>query len=500
LHEATAPVTTTTTPAPWKADGVPHETTWLLILVLVGLLLRITFLASFPGVTPDEGLWTTSTKNRLLFGDWFMDGRNHLFLSPVYHLLTWISFWLAGPGIGVARAVSAVAGVASIPLVYLLARRLTGDGWVALAAAAIMAVDPWSIFHSRHALVEAVLVAFVLGSAVLLLGDRRQIALAGVCFAAAILTKVSVLGLGLALGGYLLLRPSREDGRVNTAVDRVMDGALFGLVALGLAALAYWAVAQVDPDRFVEVFRYELRGDHVLGSDEAGTRAGRLAVDPVLSGRSFLEVLRYDPFLVCLGFIGLIIAWTGRSQGRLFLGLWLLAGFGVPFLQTYQPVRYFFPAAPALVVLAAMAVRKLAEGGGTVDRRAVGGILGIVAAYGLAYVAMAFVVTGVNKAAVVDQWVRGNVSRDISVMAASYLAVDPPNRVYGHYLLARDEQELVNSIARHGIRYIIWDDVEWSREMRDVLDRRYRRVETWGFGVVYRVDAPDSGPSPQPIR
>src|SRR5262249_6064773 len=81
----------------------------LIGVIVVGGLLRILGLGMFPEAIADEGLWTNSTKNFLLFHDWFMGGRTHLFLSPLFHVLSLAAFELSGPTITSARMISALA-------------------------------------------------------------------------------------------------------------------------------------------------------------------------------------------------------------------------------------------------------------------------------------------------------------------------------------------------------------------------------------------------------
>ena len=463
----------------------------LLLILLVALGARAVFLAEFPQVQADEGLWTTSTKNFLLFDDWFMDGRNHLFLSPVFHFLSLGVFALLGPSIEAARVVSAVAGVGSVALIYLLGVRLLGDRTVALLAAAFMALDPWAVIHSRQAMTESVLLFFILGAAVLVLGrSRRELALAGAIFALAILTKLNAAAMGLALGGYLLLR-SPPHGSTPSWRRRLEDGALFGGVALGLAALGYWAVAQIDPERFVEVFQRELGGEHVGAGEES---TGRLGIRPVLAGSTMLELLRLNPFLFAYAALGGIVAWASKARGRLLLGLWLLVGFAFPLLQIYQPIRYFFPVVPALFLLVGFLVdavsRPVPTGEGRDSRRGwviLGGTAALILAFNVAYLGMSFLANRGSAPRVVEAWVRANTDPADALLAAAYLATNPPNRVYAHDVARLFPGGLEEAVDELDIRYIIWDAAEWDQDTRELLEERYTRLHAWEFGSVYRV-------------
>jgi len=476
--------------APW-GGGFPPV---LVGILVAALLVRLPLLSVFPDVQADEGLWTTSTKNFLLFGDWFMDGRNHLFLSPVFHILSIPSFLLLGPSIEAARLVSALAGVVTVGLMYILGVRLTGERAVGLVAAALMAVDPWAVIHSRQALTESVLLLFIVAAAIPLLGGRRPLVWAGALFALAILTKLNAAAMGLALGGYLLLR-APPDGSPASWRGRFTDGGIFGVTALGMAALGYFLISLVEPERFLQAFTLELGGEHLVLEGEAPPPSGRWGLDPVLAGRSALEVLRSYPFLVTLGLLGTALSWALRSPGRLLLLLWVGVGLGFPLTQVYQPIRYFYPAAPALALAAAILLVRLGEipGVGAGGREMRGGgrravLLGLMLVLGFntAYLGMSLVANRGERVQVVEAWVRENTSPDERILAASFLATNPPNPIYGYYYLAPRPEDVPEAVARTGVRYVIWDDAEWSPEARVVLDRHYHLVHQWSFGAVYR--------------
>ena len=73
-----------------------HPILALSLLLAVSAALRLLGLSAFPEIVADEGLWTNSSKNFLVFGDWFLDGRKYVFLSPVFHGLSGAIFSLFG--------------------------------------------------------------------------------------------------------------------------------------------------------------------------------------------------------------------------------------------------------------------------------------------------------------------------------------------------------------------------------------------------------------------
>jgi 4-amino-4-deoxy-L-arabinose transferase-like glycosyltransferase len=476
------------------SDAVDQRRFLIALALILGaaFVLRFVVLGQFPDVQADEGLWTHGSKNRLLFGDWFLDGRAHFFLSPVYHALSLLSFGVFGPSIASARLVSALAGVVTVGLTALLALRLTGNRPVALLAGIVVAIDPWAVITSRQAMTESVLLAFVLGSAVFLTGRKRtDLALAGVLFALAILTKLNALSLGLAFGGYLLVRPPDDDTTARPGKrwrNNLVDGVLFGAVALGLAAAGYWLVSRIDPGRFVDVFARELGGAHAGSGREEASVFGRWGPNPVVAGRSLLEVVRANPFLFCLGALGGVVAWGQQMRGRLLLLLWLAVAFGFPLTQIYQPVRYFYPVVPPLAVLVAVLLVTLSSLSG--GRRTLVAAVGVVVAFNLAYLSTNFLANRGSRAVAVAEWVRQHTDPSDPVLVAAHFATDLPNRAYSYDLVAPDPSTLDRAVLDLGIRYVIWDDAEWSAAMREALAARYTEVHRWDFASVFRVGDP----------
>lgn len=475
-------------PSAWRA--------WLplAVIMVMAAAVRVMFLSQFPDVQTDEGLWTNATKNRLLFGDWFMDGRGHFFLSPVFHILSLTPFVAMGPSIEAARWVSALAGVGSVALSYILALRLTGARPVALTTALLMALDPWAVITSRQALTESTLVFFVLASAVLVVGrTRREVAAAGILFAIAILTKLSALAMGLVLGLYLLLRQPEAVPFANIRrvwVWRLTEGGIFGALALGFAAVGYGALSRIDPALFVEVFSRELGGEHVGAAREAGGVLGRIGIHPVDAGRALLDVVRANPFLFVLGAVGGAVAWSERHPARLFLLLWTGMALVFPMTQVYQPLRYFFPVVPGLAILAATCLHRIGGGGERWASRPLVAAVGVVLLVNAAYLVANFAANRGNQAAEVATWLGRNADPADPVLASTVFATDPPNPVYAFDRVASTRDDLEAFVERVGVRFVVWDAEEWPPGMGEFLAHRYDEVHRWPFGVVFETDAP----------
>ncbi len=72
------------------------------------------------------------------------------------------------------RLATAVLGAASVLLVYLIARRLTGSVVAATVAGTLLAIDGLSIVMSRIALLDGILTFFVLLGVLFVLIDRQH--------------------------------------------------------------------------------------------------------------------------------------------------------------------------------------------------------------------------------------------------------------------------------------------------------------------------------------
>jgi mannosyltransferase len=78
---------------------------------------------------------------------------------PLYYALAWIWTQIAGTGPWGLRSLSALAGVATIPVAFLIGRELRGRR-TGLLAAALVAVNPMLIWYSQEARAYALLVFF----------------------------------------------------------------------------------------------------------------------------------------------------------------------------------------------------------------------------------------------------------------------------------------------------------------------------------------------------
>ena len=89
------------------------------------------------------------------------------------------------------RMVSAVAGIISVGLIYLISRKLLESEWAAILAAGLTAVEPWSILFSRGAFeANLALAGSLLTVYFLILGEKRPKFLAAALMTAGVNTLV----------------------------------------------------------------------------------------------------------------------------------------------------------------------------------------------------------------------------------------------------------------------------------------------------------------------
>lgn len=183
----------------------------LLTLLAGGLWLRTRDLAARP-MHADEANQAVKLGELLEAGRYAFDPRDHhgptLYYAAVP--LAWLrgERSLAGLSETTVRLVPALAGTASILLLFLLARPL--GPYPALAAAAFLALSPPSVYYSRYFVQETLLVTFTLAALVCAAQWRRTprlhwAALVGVSIGLMQATKASApLFLAAAVAAFLL--------------------------------------------------------------------------------------------------------------------------------------------------------------------------------------------------------------------------------------------------------------------------------------------------------
>lgn len=453
------------------------------LLVLGLAVVRFAGLQQFPELNPDEGLWTNSTKNFLMFGDWFMDGRKHLFLSPAFHGISLIAFSIADPAIVAARAISALLGTAAVFLLAGTVKGLSGDVQVAAVAAILFGFNRFVVLLSRQALLESTTVFFVLLAAWLIVSGRRNLG-AGLVFGLALLTKTTAIAVipAVALLAGLRSYDASRPRKTWTAIGFFL-GAAIAVAAVGYIGLFAW-----NPERFVAAFTYELDGVHFEDGAPTLLRVGRFAVAPTIAARTVFDLASGLPFVFVLGIIGLPLAWDRERTCFWFFSTWFVVVSSFHLLQLYQPLRYFLLVLPPAAYFAATTITQLRTAASESTKRwLVPALLVIYVAYNVGGLTVGAFASPSNRLATVVEWADANAAPDDVFMAAGYFCTDLPQRAYAHYDLATSPTALLTSVIEYDIDYIVYDDTEWPAELQATLDTNFERIEDWGWGAVYRV-------------
>ncbi|MEK7090943.1 MAG: glycosyltransferase family 39 protein [Patescibacteria group bacterium] len=156
----------------------------LIVILVVGAVLRLVWLDKSPGsVNWDEAalgynaysLWKTGADE---YGTkWPLSLRSFDdYKPPLYAYLTAPIVGIFGLNEINTRLLSAMAGVASIGLLYLISAKLLGKR-IGLIAAGMMAVEPWAIFYSRGAWEANLSLTLILATMCLILEGKYTLGL-----------------------------------------------------------------------------------------------------------------------------------------------------------------------------------------------------------------------------------------------------------------------------------------------------------------------------------
>jgi len=136
---------------------------WLGLLVLAGAALRFATL-DLQSLWYDEAV--TAHLVQMDLGAMLRAIPGSESTPPLYYVLAWLAAQLAGTGEAALRVLPALCGVATIAVVWAIARRLGGDR-AALYAAALTAVNPMLVWFSQEARAYALLALLAACSALL---------------------------------------------------------------------------------------------------------------------------------------------------------------------------------------------------------------------------------------------------------------------------------------------------------------------------------------------
>jgi mannosyltransferase len=271
---------------------------------------------------------------------------------PLYYALAWLWTQVAGTSEWGLRSLSALAGVATIPVVYLIGRELRGAR-AGLLAAALVAVNPMLLWYSQEARAYALLGLFCALSLLFCVralrdGERRDFTWWGVFSALALATHYFAV---FPLLAELVLL-ARRRGRA------ILGGVwIVGLVVVLLAPLAY----------------HQMSYGHAewIGKFSLGHRLGEMAITFVVgeTGDIIGRAEQPEPALLSLilvlaAFVLLAMRGTREERRVAFIPLAVAgAAIGIPLLLAIGPggkdfviARNLLPALVPLLLVVAVAL------------------------------------------------------------------------------------------------------------------------------------------------
>jgi 4-amino-4-deoxy-L-arabinose transferase-like glycosyltransferase len=282
------------------------------------------------------------------------------------------------------RLWSVTWGTLTVPVVYLMARRLGGSVRGALLSALFLAITPLHVWESHFGTTDAPLLLWMMLSLYVSLGaaespSSRRALVAGLFTGFATGTKYP--GAFGAVPFVVALAIALYDRRLRgwrTALGRI---ATFGAAAVGGSFLVS-PYQYIDGVQTVQTFLFELRN----------VETGHFGFDLNVPGWQYrpyvYELVAAFPFgfgvaLAALVYVGMArFAWRPNRARLVALGF-VAVFFGITGSWLFVPVRYFMPLFPIFLVAAGLVLDDL-----LVRRRLIGvAVAAVVIGYTIAFTA-----------------------------------------------------------------------------------------------------------------
>jgi 4-amino-4-deoxy-L-arabinose transferase-like glycosyltransferase len=332
----------------------------LTTVAVLALTLRVVFpVADPPWRTPvgvvwhDEGAWVHNARNKALYGEWRVDEWNPIFIAPVFTGLEYLSFEAFGVGVRQARLVSELAGLASVVLLGLGVRRLAGNA-AGLIAAGLLATNYVYVMYDRAAIMEALMVAFIVSSWYSTTRSMRRPAWGAAAAVLAVLAYFTKAAAAFYLGAlglaavWMLSRPPLldEDDLIRQRAAAVWT--LAGLVVAVLIAAAVFVLPHWTDYRF---YNWQMSVTRKPSYD-IGSIVTRVSWFPVLHD-TFTRMW----FELCVGVVavwGLVLSRRRASFAERLLLLWVVVGIAELLVHDVGNERRFVFLIPAFIALTAI--------------------------------------------------------------------------------------------------------------------------------------------------
>ena len=376
----------------------------LAVITLCGAILRLQGLAAQP-------LWldeVVSLHNALAFGEGGLPAlarADHI--APLHSILLWGAVELGGEGAVSLRLPSALFGIATVPVFFIMAKRLFGSTRTALIGAALVAVSPYAIWYSQEARMYALFLlcvcAYVAVAWPVVSRRLKWSELAALTFITTVglYTHHYMITLAMAFGVFLVLRGGLMQGRAWAwLATQVFSLILFSywlyLTADKLDALAGFPkpgiLMWVPYTLFNFVFGFSL-GPSVREIREAGASAAML--------NHGLVIAVAVATMFFLGVAGICRAMrAGTRTVGLWLAVWLIVPIMIALVATFVTnigynSRYVIVSYPPMILLLALGLEQALSGFSHAD--AAGGSVAVQRRMGLLRwpMAMASVLLGI---------------------------------------------------------------------------------------------------------
>jgi 4-amino-4-deoxy-L-arabinose transferase-like glycosyltransferase len=326
----------------------------LLLLLVVAASLFLAGLGSLPLLEPDEGRNAEVAREMLASGDWLTPHFNtftYLDKPPVHFWLVATAFKLCGIREWAARAPSVLMALATLLLVWFLARRMFGDS-AGLRAGLVLATCPLVMAFSRLVIFDMTLLFFLtLAMASFWLAeaaDFRALGLEALMFAAMGVATITKGPVGFLLPLLSILAYQAVRGRLGE-LKRLRWGLGLGVF---LAVVLPWFIAVSV--RHPDFPRYALWQESLrrFATGELHRKGGLLYYLPVY----FAGFFPWSLFLVFAGW-NRLKRWRELKQeanrSAVFLLIWAVVVFLFFTISQSKLPGYFLPAVVPLSILLA---------------------------------------------------------------------------------------------------------------------------------------------------
>ena len=323
---------------------------WLLgAIVLLAAVIRVVVLDN-QSLWADEAL--TAYETRLSFSSMLHVVRTVEVTPPLYFVLVWGWAKLLGSGPEVLRALSAIAGIALVPIAYAATRELVSRR-AGLVAAALIAVNPFAIWYSQEARAY-MLLALLSGAAFLAFARALRAPTRGNLAAWAVLCSLAIAThffAGFAIAPQVMLLLWRHRTRAT-----VIAAAVVALAQLTMAPLAL-------SDTSVS------HGTGWIARVPVPVRIATTAVEWV-AGNLYRRTTLADGLALGAGLIviGGLLLWFGRRDGEpgrgvtaalavtacLFAGPLILGALGQDYFLSRNAIPALVPAATVIAAACTM--------------------------------------------------------------------------------------------------------------------------------------------------